>query len=113
MIATISFAGRKASKASKAYISTGDIHVCLENQCGKRIFAGCSQWLAIGEWLHWPSVARARIERLVGTTFGQVNESAVYGILGSSSRGLRDPPWEFPLYIVCRIPLSAVKPAQS
>ncbi len=60
----------------------------------------------------WPSQARARIESLVGTTFGQVNESAVYGIRGGSSRGLRRPPREFPLYIECRIPLSAVKHAQ-
>src|SRR5947207_13926507 len=42
-----------------------------------------------------------------------INESTVFGIHGSSSRGLRDPPREFPLYIVCRVPHSAVKHAQS
>src|SRR5204862_4153236 len=42
-----------------------------------------------------------------------IDESTVFGTHGSSSRGLRDPPREFPLYIVCRVPHSAVKHAQS
>src|SRR5438034_1617927 len=36
-----------------------------------------------------------------------------FGIHGSSSRGLRDPPREFPLYTVCRVPYSAVKHLES
>jgi hypothetical protein len=58
------------------------------------------------------SLARELVLRalLALPTFGQVNEPAMCGILGSSSRGLRDPP---PLYIECRIPLSAVKHTRS
>ena len=67
----------------------------------------------LGDWRGRPSRARAFLERLVGTPFGQVYESALCRISGSSSRGLQDSPRELPLYVVCRAPPSAVKYCQS
>src|SRR5204863_7654508 len=43
----------------------------------------------------------------------QISCISYFGIHGSSSQGLRDPPREFPLYIVCRVSHSAEKHLES
>src|SRR5436190_12208205 len=60
-----------------------------------------------------PVICRSAAVERSSAQLTDINESTVFGIHGSSSRGLRDPPREFPLYIVCRVSHSAVKHAQS
>src|SRR5204863_4263775 len=43
----------------------------------------------------------------------QISCISYFGIHDSSSQSLQDPPREFPLYIVCRIPHSAKKHLES
>src|SRR5436190_16225815 len=81
--------------------------VSIQPQLG---FVGFGDWLAslTGEFSLDASLYAGQPNSRIST-----NQLYLGFMVRSSSRGLRDPPREFPLYIVCKVPHSAVKHAQS